>query len=244
MSARKPAIGFIFITLMLDVMGFGLLIPVAPKLVQSLQGGSEGDAAHAVGFLSATYAAMMFIFAPTLGALSDRFGRRPVLLVALLGSGLDYFVMAVSPTLWILFVTRAINGISGASMTVASAYIADVTPPEKRAAGFGLIGAAFGLGFIIGQLVGGMLGAYNIRWPFYAAGFVTLLNWLYGYFVVPESLAPEHRRHFALSRANPVAVFHGLGRYPVVVGMAGVLFFVNLAQFGLHTVWVLYTAHR
>jgi DHA1 family tetracycline resistance protein-like MFS transporter len=241
---RKPAIGFIFITLMLDVMGFGLLIPVGPKLIQSLQGGSEADAAHAVGYLAATYAAMQFFFAPTLGALSDRFGRRPVLLIALFGSGLDYFAMALSPVLWLFFITRAVNGISGASMTVASAYIADVTPPEKRAAGFGLIGAAFGLGFVIGPLVGGFLGAYDLHWPFYAAGTITLINWLYGYFVVPESLDQVHRRHFALSRANPVAVFRGLGRYPVVLGLAGVLFFVNLAQFGLHATWVLSMGHK
>lgn len=251
---RKPAIGFIFITLMLDVMGFGLLIPVSPRLVQHLRGGGEGQAAHAVGLLTAIYAAMQFFGAPTLGALSDRFGRRPVLLVALFGSGLDYFAMALSPTLGLLYFTRAINGMSGASMSVAGGYIADVTPPEKRAAGFGLIGAAFGLGFIIGPLIGGILGdetrtlpligAGALRYPFYAAGGLTLCNWLYGCFVVPESLAPDHRRHFALSRANPVAVFRGLGRYPVVVGMTGVLFFVNLAQFGLHATWVLYTTHR
>ncbi len=244
MRGLKPGIGFIFLTLLLDVMGFGILIPVAPKLVQQLQGGSEDAAAHSVGLLAATYAAMQFVFAPTLGALSDHFGRRPVLLVSIFGSGLDYFAMAFSPTLWLLFVTRAINGISGASMTAASAYIADVTPPEKRAAGFGMIGAAFGLGFIIGPLVGGVLGKYDIRLPFYVAGSVTLLNWLYGLLVLPESLAPANRRTLTLARANPLGVFRGLVRYPFVLLMGAAMFFFNLAQFGLHATWVLYTAHR
>lgn len=244
MRSYKPAIGFIFLTLMLDVIGFGLIIPVAPKLVQRIQGGDLGAAAGTVGMLTASYAAMQFLFAPILGALSDRFGRRPVLLVALFGSGLDYFAMALSPTLWILFVTRAINGISGASMTAASAYIADITPPEKRAAGFGIIGAAFGLGFILGPLIGGLLGDIDIHYPFYAAGGLTLLNWLYGLFILPESLPPERRGTFSLARANPVGAFAGLGRYPLVAGLAGALFLLNLAQFSLHSTWVLYTSHR
>ena len=248
LHARKPAVGFIFATLLLDVIGFGLLIPVAPKLVQSLMndgaGGTEEQAAWYYGALIATYAAMQVVFAPILGALSDRFGRRRVLLVALLGSGLDYFAMAFAPVLWILFATRAINGISGASITVCTAYIADVTPPEKRAAAFGLVGAAFGLGFIIGPVLGGFLGSIDIHLPFYVAGGVTLINWLYGCFVLPESLAPELRRPFKLSRANPFGAFWGLGKYPLVAGMASSLFMLNLAMFGLHATWVLYTAHR
>ncbi len=248
MTARKPAVGFIFATLLLDVIGFGLLIPVAPKLVQSLlnggSGGTEDQAATYYGALIATYAAMQVLFAPILGALSDRFGRRRVLLVALFGSGLDYFAMAFAPSLWILFVTRAINGISGASITVCTAYIADVTPPDKRAAAYGLVGAAFGLGFIIGPVLGGFLGSIDIHLPFYVAGGVTLLNWLYGCFVLPESLAPNLRRPFSLARANPLGAFRGLGKYPLVAGMAGSLFMLNLAMFGLHATWVLYTAHR
>jgi DHA1 family tetracycline resistance protein-like MFS transporter len=242
--AHKPAIRFIFITLLLDVMGFGLLIPVGPKLVRELSGGNEQAGAHYFGLLAATYAAMQFIFAPTLGALSDHFGRRPVLLFSLLGSGLDYFALALSPNLAFLYVTRAINGLTGGSMTVASAYIADVTPPEKRAAGFGLVGAAFGLGFVIGPLLGGVLGRHDIRWPFYAAGALTLANWLYGCFVVPESLPPERRAKMTFARSNPIGVFAGLARYPLVAWMSAALFLLNLAQFSLHSTWVLYTGHR
>jgi DHA1 family tetracycline resistance protein-like MFS transporter len=240
----KPALGFIFLTLMLDVLGFGLIIPVAPKLVESLQGGGEERAATVVGLLASTYAAMQFVFAPVLGSLSDRFGRRPVILVSLFGSALDYFALALSPTLWWLFITRAINGLSGASITAASAYIADVTPPEKRAAGFGMIGAAFGVGFVLGPLLGGVLGEHNIRWPFYAAGLLTLVNWLYGMFVLPESLPPERRAPFRLARSHPAAAIGRLGQYPLVAGLAGSFFLFNLAQFGLHATWVLYASYR
>lgn len=246
--------GFILLTIFLDVLGFGLLIPVGPRLVMELQSGgavdamqisaAEAAAAPIVGGLSATYAAMLFLFAPVLGALSDRFGRRPVLLVALLGSGIDYFAMAMAPSVAWLFVTRVLNGISGATMTVANAYIADVTPPEKRAAAFGMVGAAFGLGFIFGPIIGGSLGEVNIRLPFYAAGAITLLNWGYGMMVVPESLKREHRHAFTVRRGNPFGVFAALGRYPLVLGLAAALFLTNLAQFGLHTTWVLYTEHR
>jgi DHA1 family tetracycline resistance protein-like MFS transporter len=243
---RKPAIGFIFITLVLDVLGFGLLIPVAPRLVEQLLHGTggEGQAARAFGWLAATYAAMQFLFSPALGLLSDRFGRRPVILVSLFGSALDYFAMALSPTLAILYFTRALNGLSGASMTVASAYVADVTPPEKRAAGFGMIGAAFGLGFVLGPLLGGVLGEVNIRLPFYAAGGLTLVNWCYGYFVLPESLPRERRGHFVLRKANPVGAFKNLGRYPLAAGLAVSFFLCNMAQFGLHATWVLSTKYR
>ncbi len=247
-NARKPAIGFIFITLVLDVLGFGLLIPVAPRLIQSLlhggAGGTPDEAARYVGALTATYAAMQFLFAPTLGALSDAVGRRPVILVSLFGSGLDYFAMALSPNLAILFVTRALNGISGASMTAASAYVADTTPPEKRAAGFGLIGAAFGLGFVFGPLLGGWLGTYDIRLPFYVAGTLCLVNWLYGLLVLPESLPRERRAPLSLWRCNPLGVFWGLAHHPLVARMAGALFMFNLAQFGLHATWALYTDFR
>jgi DHA1 family tetracycline resistance protein-like MFS transporter len=248
---RKAAMRFIFVTVLLDVLGFGLLIPVTPKLVQALAphapdvaGATESDAAPIYGALIATYAAMMFLFAPVLGALSDRFGRRPVLLVSLLGSALDYVAMALAPTLWVLFLTRAINGVSGASISVCNAYIADVTPPEKRAGAYGLIGAAFGLGFIIGPLAGGLLGDIDLRLPFFVAAGLTAANWLYGYFVLPESLPRERRSRVTLSRLNPVRVFEGLGRYPLVLGMAGALFFMNSAMYGLHATWALYTALR
>jgi MFS transporter, DHA1 family, tetracycline resistance protein len=261
LANRKPAISFIFITLLLDVLGFGLLIPVGPRLVEKLQAGTlapgtnpEAAAAPIVAMLAATYAFMQFVFAPLLGMLSDRFGRRPVLLVSTFGSALDYIAMALAPTIPWLFVTRAVNGLSGASMTAASAYIADVTPPEKRAAGFGIIGAAFGLGFILGPLLGGVLGSPrvhipfigpgDVHYPFYAAAGVTMLNWLYGYFVLPESLPKELRRPPNLARANPVGALLTLSKYPFVLIMAGSFFALNLAQFSLHTTWVLYTKHR
>lgn len=244
MSARKPALGFIFITLLLDVLGFGLIIPVGPKLVQHLQGGGEQEAAGAVGLLAATYALMQFLFAPLLGVLSDRFGRRPVLLVSVFGSGLDYFAMSIAPTVGWLFVTRAVNGLSGASMTAANAYIADVTPPEKRAAGFGLAGAAFGLGFVLGPLIGGFLGERDIHYPFYAAGILALLNWLYGYFVLPESLPATRHHSIRFARANPIGAFSGLTKYPMVLGLAASFFLMNAAQFALHATWVLYTGHK
>ncbi|QYU68156.1 TCR/Tet family MFS transporter [Leptolyngbya sp. 15MV] len=241
---RRPALGFIFVTLLIDVLGFGLIIPVAPRLVQEILGGTLADAATAVGFLAATYAVMQFLFAPMLGVLSDRFGRRPVLLFSIFGSGLDFFAMAFAPSLPFLFITRMINGFTGASITVASAYVADVTPPEKRAAGFGMIGAAFGIGFVLGPLMGGILGEIDIRYPFYAAGALTLLNWLYGLFVLPESLPKERRRPITPARMNPIGAYVGLGKFPLVMGLAAAVFLFNLAQFSLQATWVLYTGHR
>lgn len=246
--STKPAVGFIFITLLLDVLGFGLLIPVAPSLIRSLlhggAGGTDAEAAPYVGALMSTFYAMSFLFAPLLGVLSDRFGRRPVILVALLGSGLDYFAMALAPTLPWLFATRVVNGLSGASFTVASAYVADVTTPQKRAAAFGMIGAAFGLGFVIGPVLGGILGQIDLRLPFYVAGGLTIVNWMYGYFVLPESLPVERRASIKVSRCNPVGAYAHLADYPLVLGLSISLFLLNLAQFVLHATWALYTEHR
>jgi len=253
MPRRTPGLTFVFFTLLLDVLGFGLLIPVGPRLVAFVQGmpatGAEHETSIAVGILAATYAAMQFIFSPLIGSLSDRFGRRPVLLVALFGSGIDYFIGAMAPSLWVLFVTRAVSGISGATVPVCSAYIADVTTPEKRAAGYGLIGAAFGLGFVFGPLIGGVLGddqivlplvgRGDIRYPYIAAGILTMLNWLYGYFVVPESLPRDKRRPFSWSKSNPLGAIRWLTHHPVVLTLAAALFLLNVAQFGLHTTWVL-----
>jgi DHA1 family tetracycline resistance protein-like MFS transporter len=241
-TARPPALRFVLFVVLLDVLGFGLLIPVGPDLVMKLQGGTERDAAPVVGWLMAAFSLMVFLGAPLLGALSDRFGRRPVLLLSMLGAGLDYFAMALAPSLAWLFVTRVINGLTGASVTVANAYIADVTPPEKRAAAFGLFGATFGVGFVAGPLLGGLLGSYDIHYPFFAAGALTLVNWLYGWFVLPESLPPERRtRHAVRSPFAALAVF---ARYPLALRLAGALFFVNVAQFALHATWRLYTGHR
>ncbi len=263
MHRSKPALSFVFFTLLLDVLGFGLLIPVAPKLIAVVRGlppeGAEHDASLAVGLLFATYAAMQFIFSPILGSLSDRFGRRPVLLIALFGSGLDYFAATQAPHvtelfgavtgMTFLFITRALNGVSGATIPVCSAYIADVTPPEKRAAGFGIIGAAFGAGFAFGPLIGGalgdektplpLLGHGHITYPYYAAGALTMINWLYGYFVVPESLAPENHRPFSWAKAHAMGALKWLMGHRVVSMLAATLFISNLAQFGLHATWVL-----
>lgn len=242
MTARKPALRFVFFVVLLDLLGIGVLIPVGPRLVMQMCGGSEEEAAPIVGWLGATYAAMVFLCAPLLGALSDRFGRRPVLLVSMLGSGLDYFAMAVAPTVPWFFVTRVINGLTGASVTTAQAYIADVTPPDKRAAGFAIFGAAASLGFVLGPLVGGVLGAHDVRWPFWVAGALSLLNAAYGFFVLPESLPPERRTRHAIR--SPFAALTVLNHYALAKRMAVALFLSYMAQFLVHSTWVLYTAHR
>lgn len=244
MRRRQPAIIFIFITLFLDIFGIGVIVPVLPKLVEQMSGGDPGAAAHAVGWLGALYALMQFVFSPVLGSLSDRFGRRPVILLSLLGSGLDYLLLAWAPTLVWLFVGRIISGITAANFSAASAYIADVTPPEKRAAGFGLIGAAFGLGFIAGPAVGGLLGHYGLRVPFLVAAGITLLNWLYGALVLPESLAPENRRKFHWESVHPIRALQGLSRWPVVASLAWTHFFINVAHNIYPSLWVLYTGER
>jgi DHA1 family tetracycline resistance protein-like MFS transporter len=243
-GGRAPAVKFVLVTLMLDVLGFGLLIPVAPQLVMKVTGANADAAAGPYGYLMATYAVMQFLCSPVLGALSDRFGRRPVILISLLGSGIDYFAQAWAPTLWLLFLTRAINGVSGASMTAASAYIADVTPPEKRAGAFGLVGAAFGLGFVFGPLIGGALGSYDIHYPFYAAGAITLVNALYGYFILPESLSTEHRAHITIARMNPLAVFEGVMKHRLVTGLAAALFLFMLGEMMLRSTWNLSAVYR
>ena len=244
MARPKPAILFIFITLFLDIFGIGVIIPVLPKLVEQLQGGNVQAAAHSVGWLGALYALMQFIFSPVLGSLSDRFGRRPVILGSLLGSGIDYLVLAWAPTIGWLYLARIVSGVTAANFSAASAYIADVTPPEKRAAGFGMIGAAFGLGFIAGPAIGGLLGAHGLRMPFLVAAAITLLNWLYGAFVLPESLAPENRRPFKWSSAHPLKALAALGRWPLVLGLSGSHFLSVVAGNIYPCLWVLYTGNR
>ncbi len=244
MPRPQPAVIFIFITLFLDIFGIGLVVPVLPGLVEELQGGSVEAASHAVGWLGALYALMQFIFSPILGSLSDRFGRRPVILVSLLGSALDYLLLAWAPSMVWLFVGRIISGITAANFSAASAYIADVTSPEKRAAGFGMIGAAFGLGFIAGPAVGGLLGEFGLRLPFLVAAGVTALNWIYGVFVLPESLTPENRRAFDWLSVNPFKSLAALARWPVVSGLAGAQFLMNLSHNIYPSLWVLYTGFR
>ena len=241
---RTPALGFIFVTLFLDVLGIGLIIPVLPKLIESFEGGNVSAASHTVGVLAALYSLMQFLFAPVLGNLADRYGRRPVILGSLFGSGLDYVLLAWAPSLGWFFVGRIVAGITGANFTAASAYIADVSPPEKRAANFGLIGAAFGLGFIAGPAIGGLLGNAGLRLPFLVAAGVTLLNWLYGLFILPESLKPEHRRRFDWTRANPLGSLVALKTYPLVFGLSATFFLIHTAQNMLHATWVLYTGYR
>lgn len=241
---RKPALPFIFITLVLDILGIGLVVPVLPKVIEQLQGGNVADASHMYGLLVSVYALMQFVCAPVLGNLSDHFGRRPVILLSLLGSGLDYFLLAFAPSLAWFFAGRVIAGVTGANFSAASAYIADVSPPEKRAANFGLVGAAFGLGFIIGPVLGGLLSTWGLRVPFIAAGVLTLLNWLYGCFVLPESLAQENRRMFRLRNASPLGTFDGLRRHPRLLGLAAAFFILSVAHQVYPSTWALYTGLR
>lgn len=241
---RTAGLGFIFVTLLIDVLGFGLLIPILPEFVARLSHQGPSAAARDFGWLLAIYGAMQFLFSPLLGMLSDRFGRRPVLLLSLLFTGVDYVIMALAPTLTWLYVGRTISGIVGASFTAASAYIADVSPPEKRSQNFGLLGAAFGVGFIIGPAMGGVLGAWGPRVPFWAAAGLSFANLLYGWFILPESLRPENRRRFSWRTANPIGALAVLGRYPVVWGLTGALVATNLAGQCLQSTWVLWTTVR
>lgn len=244
MARPKPAVIFIFITLFLDIFGVGLIVPVLPELVQQMEGGDVSHAVHQLGWLGSIYALMQFVFSPVLGSLSDRFGRRPVILLALLGSGLDYLLLAWAPSLMWLYVGRVIAGITASNFSACSAYIADVTPPEKRAAGFGMIGAAFGLGFVAGPLVGGWLGDVGLRVPFLVAAGITLLNFLYGIFVLPESVKQENRRPFQWSSAHPIRSLLALRRWPIVVSLAETHFLIHLAQNIYPSLWVLYTGIR
>lgn len=213
----KAALGFIFITLFIDVLGLGIIIPILPKLLEQLAHVDLSTATQISGYLTFTYASMQFLFSPVLGNLSDRFGRRPVLLGSLLGFGVDYLFMAFAPTLFWLFIGRVIAGVTGASSTTATAYIADVSTGDKRAANFGLVGAASGLGFILGIGMGGFLGDISVKLPFIVAAGLALFNALYGFFVLPESLAHENRRKFEWKRANPISALTRLGKYDISI---------------------------
>ena len=241
---HAPGLAFIFVTLLIDVMGVGLLIPILPKFVAELSGHGLSAGAKDYGLLLGLYGLMQFAFAPLLGALSDRYGRRPILLLALGFTGFEYVIQALAPTLTWLYAGRILAGITGASFTTASAYIADVSPPEKRAQNFGLLGAAFGVGFIAGPALGGLLGAYGPRVPFWVAAAFSGLNFVYGLLVLPESLKLENRRPFAWREANPFGVLLVLGRYPVVKGMAWSLLASNLALQSLQSTWVLFMTAR
>jgi DHA1 family tetracycline resistance protein-like MFS transporter len=235
---------FILITVFIDVLGIGIIIPILPELVKDFVGGSTAQAGRWFGIIAATYATTQFFFAPILGSLSDRFGRRPIILVSLFGLGIDYLIQGFAPSIGWLFLGRIIAGIMGASFTTANAYIADVSGPEDRARNFGLIGVAFGLGFIFGPALGGFLGEFHLRLPFFGSAALALVNWLYGYFVLPESLPQEKRGSFSWEKANPVGSLKVLKTYPLVAGLAVSFIFIGLAQRGLEVVWVLYTGHR
>lgn len=243
-SKKSPAIGFIFITLLIDVMGLGIIIPVMPKLISELVGGSLSDAARYGGWILFSYSFVQFICAPIVGGLSDQFGRRPVLLASLLGFALDYMFVAYAPSIIWLFVGRIIAGVMGASFTTGAAYIADVSTPEKRAQNFGLIGAAFGLGFIIGPVLGGLLGQYGSRVPFLAAAGLSMLNFVYGLFILPESLKVENRRKFSWNRANPIGALKHLQKYPVISGLIISLALLYVAMHAVQSNWSYYTMEK
>lgn len=242
--SRKAAAGFIFLTIFLDVLGIGIIIPVLPGIVTDFAGGDESAGARLYGPLTAVYATMQFLFAPMIGALSDRYGRRPVLLTSMAGFGMSYVMLWWAPSIAWLFVARVISGLTGATVTTANAYLADVSTKETRAQNFGLVGAAFGLGFVFGPAMGGVLGSFGERLPFLASAALAGLNLLYGLFVLPESLPAERRRPFRLADGNPLKTLGTLRRWPLVAGLATAFVFSTLAQRGLETVWVLHCSWR
>jgi DHA1 family tetracycline resistance protein-like MFS transporter len=241
---KQAALGFIFITLLVDIIGFGLIIPVMPRLIAQLENCTISQASIYGGYLLFAYAIMQFLCAPILGNLSDRFGRRPILLFSLFGFGLDYLLTGFAPTIEWLFVGRLVAGITGASFSTASAYIADVSTPEKKAQNFGMIGVAFGVGFIIGPALGGYLGKIGLRVPFYAAAGLALCNWLYGYFILPESLSKENRRPFNWRKANPIGSLKMLQKFPVIIGLVASIGLLYIAAHAVQTTWGYYTMEK
>ncbi|HYF30666.1 MAG TPA: TCR/Tet family MFS transporter [Chitinophagaceae bacterium] len=243
-SNRNAALGFIFITILIDVTGWGIIIPVIPALIQELINGDISTASRWSGWLILVYAGMQFLWAPVIGNLSDRYGRRPVLLFSLFGFGVDYLVVAFAPTIWWLFVGRLVAGITGASITTAMAYIADISSPADRAKNFGLVGVAFGAGFMLGPAIGGLLGELGSRVPFMFAAGLTFLNWMYGYFVLPESLSKEHRRKFEWKRANPLGSLKHFKKYPGIWGLVLALALVYIAAHAVQSTWNFFTIER
>jgi len=257
---KKAAIAFILLTLFIDILGIGIIIPVLPELVKGfiendpaiatgktaaeLKAIVDSTAGWYIGWIGASYALMQFLFAPILGALSDRYGRRPIILGSLFGLGVDFLVMGFAPSIGWLFLGRILAGVMGGSFSAANAYIADVSTPENRARNFGFVGMMFGLGFIFGPALGGLLGEIDIRLPFFASATLALVNWLYGFFILPESLPLENRSSFTLKKANPFGTISRLKVYPLVASLAIVFVFLSFAQRGLENVWVLYTGYR
>ena len=240
-SPNRFALLFIFVTALLDSIGFGLIMPVIPDLLMDVSGTDLSAAARYGGLLMFAFAVTQFFFSPLIGNLSDRFGRRPVLLLSLLLVGVNYLIMGFATSLAVLFIGRLISGIGAATMSTCNAYIADVTPIEQRAQNFGLMGAAFGMGFVIGPVIGGFLGEYGPRMPFFAAAALCFANMLFGFFVLKESLTPAHRRPFSLRRANPLGTLIQLRHFPVVIGIIGVMFLYNLGHHVLPATWSFFT---
>lgn len=242
-SQKKAAIGFIFITMLIDITGWGIIIPVVPDLIKELIHADIGEAAKYGGWLGFAYAFTQFIFSPVVGNLSDKYGRRPIILISLFGFIIDYIFLALSPNIYWLFIGRIIAGVTGASITTASAYIADISTNEDRAKNFGLIGAAFGVGFIVGPVIGGLLGHYGPRVPFYAAAVLCLINFLYGYFILPESLDQDHRRPFDWKRANPIGSLKFLGKHPEISTMVISLILIYIAGHAVQSNWNYFTMY-
>lgn len=243
-SQKKAAIGFIFITMLIDITGWGIIIPVVPDLIKELIHADISEAAKYGGWLGFAYAFTQFIFSPVVGNLSDKYGRRPIILTSLFGFTIDYILLALSPNIIWLFIGRIIAGVTGASITTASAYIADISTNEDRAKNFGLIGAAFGVGFIIGPVIGGLLGHYGPRVPFYAAAVLCLINFLYGYFILPESLDKDHRRPFDWKRANPIGSLKFLGKHPEISTMVISLILIYIAGHAVQSNWNYFTMYQ
>jgi len=252
-TPRKPALAFIFVTLVFLVLGFGIIIPVLPGLVTQFEGGSVATGSNYYGLLVGVFAVMQFIASPILGSLSDRFGRRKIILVALAGTAIDYVIMGLAPNIGWMFVGRMISGATAGALATCNAYVADVTPPEKRAQGYGLVGAAFGLGFVIGPAIGGLLGDVTFihpfhvdkgRLPFFVAAACVGVNWLYGAFVLPESLPVENRRPFSWRRANPIGALLALRKFRGVLDLAFMHFIYMFASTILQSIWVLYMGFR
>lgn len=244
MRKREAALGFIFVTLLIDVIGFGIIIPVVPDLISEMEHITTAEASALGGWLIASFAIMQFLFSPVLGNLSDQYGRRPVLLASLFGFALDYLLVVFAQSVEWFFVGRIVAGIMGASFTTASAYIADVSTPEKRAQNFGMIGAAFGLGFILGPFIGGFVAQWGLRAPFIAAAILTFINFLYGYFVLPESLKPENRRKFEWKRANPIGTLKFFSRFPVILGLVASIVLIYVAAHAIQSTWAYYTKEK
>lgn len=243
-SKKQAAISFIFITMLIDITGWGIIIPVIPKLIKELINGDISEAAKYGGWLTFAYAITQFMFAPLIGNLSDKFGRRPIILISLFAFSMDYILLAFAPTITWLFIGRILAGVTGASISTASAYIADVSTPENRAKNFGMIGVAFGLGFIIGPVIGGVLGQYGSRVPFYAAALLCMLNFMYGYFILPESLSKENRRPVNLKRANPIGAFLNLKKYPSLYGLMIAMFLIYVGAHAVESNWSYFTMYK